>query len=202
MIDLVVLVPDRNMEYAIKGILNRRQSFGIRSVKFEIHVHPAHDPGCFIDGPEFLRFAVKRALYALVVQDFEGSGQEMNRIEMEADLEQHLADAGWSGRSAAVVIAPELENWVWSNSPHVDAALGWTGREPPLRKWLLQQGFLKKDEAKPSRPKEALQMALRVAGKSRTSKLYADLAEQVGLAHCVDPAFIKLRTALQTWFSP
>jgi hypothetical protein len=202
MIDLVVLVPDRNIEYTIKGILKRTQSLRIRSVKFEVNVHPTHDPGCFNDGPDFLRFAVNQARYALIALDYEGSGQEhnMSREEMEDDLEKRLADTGWSGRSAVVVIEPELENWVWSDSPHVDTALGWTGREPPLRKWLMQHAHLKKAEVKPSRPKETLQTALRIAGKSRTSKLYATLAEQVGLDSCVDPAFLKLKAILQKWF--
>lgn len=200
--DLIVLVPDRNMEYAINGILKRKHSLKIRSVKFEVHVHPAHDPGCFSDGPEFLRFALNQAHHALIALDHEGSGQEhdMNRMEMEDDLEKRLADTGWSGRSAAVVIAPELENWVWSDSPHVDTALGWIGREPSLRKWLLQQGYLKKNEMKPSRPKEALQQALRAAGKSRTSRLYTVLSEQVGFDRCIDPAFLKLKAILQRWF--
>ena len=203
MTDLIVLVPDRNTEYAVRGILARRQSLGIRAITVELHSHPAHDPGCFTDAPEFLLFAVRKAAYALVVFDHHGSGQDhtLDRCTMEADVEQRLAAAGWEGRSAAVVIAPELENWVWSASPHVDVILGWAGRVPPLRTWLQQQGHLTKADVKPLHPKEAMLAAIRQVGKSRTSKLYGNLADKVGFKQCTDEAFLKLRRVLCGWFA-
>ncbi len=202
MTDLVILVPDRSIEYAMRGILARPKSLGIRPVTVDMHSHPAHDSGCFADAPEFLLFAVNQAAHALVVFDHHGSGQEhtMDRTTMEADVEQRLSAAGWEGRCAAVVIEPELENWVWSTSPHVDAVLGWAGRRPPLRVWLQQQGHLAENDAKPADPKDALSAAIRVAGKSRTSKLYADLAGKVGFNRCMDEAFVKLRQVLNNWF--
>jgi hypothetical protein len=202
MTDLVVLVSDRNIEYAVRGILDRRESLGIRAITFELHSHPAHDPGCFTNGPEFLLFAVKKAAHALVVFDHHGSGQDhtLDRAAMEADVEQRLSAVGWEGRCAAIVIAPELENWVWSASPHVDTVLGWTGRTPTLKAWLQQQGHWADSDAKPADPKEALLAAIRVAGKSRTSKLYKDLAGKVGFNRCADEAFAKLRRVLHNWF--
>jgi hypothetical protein len=203
MTDLVILVPDRNIEYAIRGILARRQSLGIRTVSTDIHTHPAHDPGCFAHGPEFLQFAVRKAAHALVVFDHHGSGQDhtMVRAAMEADVERRLAAVGWEGRCAVVVITPELETWVWSTSPHVDTVLGWSGRIPPLRTWLQQQGHWAANDAKPRQPKEALLAAIRAVGKSRTSRLYADLAGQVGFNQCTDEAFTKLCRVLREWFS-
>ena len=200
--DLVVLVPDRNIEYAVRGILSRRESLGIRAITVELHSHPEHDPGCFAKGPEFLLFAVKKTAHALVVFDHHGSGQDytMDRAAMEVDVEQRLSAAGWEGRCAVVVIAPELEKWVWSASPHVDAALGWTGRTPRLRAWLQEHGHWAANEAKPSRPKDAVLAAIRAVGKSRTSRLYADLAGKVGFNQCTDEAFVKLRQVLHGWF--
>lgn len=125
----------------------------------------------------------------------------MDRSAMEADVERRLAAAGWEGRCAAVVIAPELENWVWSTSPHVDAVLGWPGRLPRLRDWLQQRGQWVAGDAKPKQPKEALLAALREVGKSRSSTLYADLAGKVGFNQCTDEAFAKLCRVLREWFS-
>jgi hypothetical protein len=203
MTDVVILVPDRNIEFAVRGILARRPSLGIRAVTTELHTHPAHDPGCFANGPEFLQFAVRKAAHALVVFDHHGSGQDhtMDRAAMEADVERRLAASGWDGRCAAIVISPELENWVWSTSPHVDAVLGWSGRVPPLRSWLQQQGRWAANDAKPAQPKEALLDAIRAVGKSRTSKLYSDLAGKVGFNQCTDEAFVKLCRVLRAWFS-
>jgi hypothetical protein len=202
MTDLVVLTSDRNLEYAIRGILARTRSLGIRPVTVDIHTHPAHDPGCFAGAPEFLSFAVSQAAHALVVLDHQGSGQEqwMDRAAMEADVETRLSKQGWDGRNAAIVIAPELENWVWSDSPHVDMVLGWSGRKPSLREWLLSRGHACATLSKPLHPKGALLDAIRLVGKSRTSKLYGDLAAVVSLERCVDPAFAKLKQVLRSWF--
>jgi len=200
--DLIILVPDRNMEYTIRALLTRTRSLRIRPVSVEVHTHPGHDPGCFVDGPDFLRFAVNQARYVLIMLDYEGSGQDhqLSRQAMEQDLRTRLEVAGWADRAEAIVIDPELDVWIWSNSPHVDVVLGWTGRIPDLRTWLTQQGYLTADSSKPRRPKEALLASIRVSGKSRTSKLYSDIAEKVTLKECSDKAFLKLKQVLSTWF--
>jgi hypothetical protein len=56
------------------------------------------------------------------------------------------------------------------------------------------------NQEKPKHPKKALEKALRMARKPRSSAIYQALAEKVGLARCSDQAFIKLKTALQNWF--
>ena len=115
-------------------------------------------------------------------------------------MEERLSSSGWGGRAACVAIDPELEVWVWTNSPHVESLLGWKGRQPGLRDWLREQGHLQGGEGKPSDPKGAVQMALRVARRPRESRLYAELAQTVSLDGCVDEAFLKLRRTLSGWF--
>ena len=137
----------------------------------------------------------------MVIFDCEGCGNEnLSRQRLEEEVEGRLAANGWPDRSRAIVIDPELEAWVWSNSPHVDAAMGWTGRTPGLRRWLMEKGMLQATEQKPRRPKEAVEMALRVVQKPRSSAIYRELARTVGLERCTDPAFLKLKETLQRWF--
>ncbi|HLF97809.1 MAG TPA: hypothetical protein VI457_11765 [Methylococcaceae bacterium] len=199
--DLVVLVADKNMEFAIKGVFGRYQAVPMREVSAVFHVHPEHDPGCRLRGHMFLKPFVNRCAHALVLLDHEGSGLDTkDRVAMEAEIESQLANSGWGNRAAAVVIAPELESWVWSDSPHVDSVLGWTNRNPSLRNWLQGNGYLRNGQSKPQRPKEALECALRTARRPRSSSLYLQLAQKVNLARCVDPSFIKLKTVLQAWF--
>jgi hypothetical protein len=119
---------------------------------------------------------------------------------LEADVEQRLATNGWADRARAIVIDPELESWVWSKSPEVDKALGWAGHVPALRPWLTQNGWLHESEAKPARPKEAMDAALRVVRRPRSSAIFRELAERVSFRRCTDAAFGKLITTLQTWF--
>ena len=174
---------------------------GIREPMPVVHVHPERDPGCLLRGHEFLSLFHKQFAHALILLDFEGCGQEKSTREaLEDVIEKRLSQSGWGERAAAVVIDPELEMWVWSDSPQVDAVLGWQGRSPDLRSWLKDQDLLQEGQAKPERPKEAMELALRTVRKPRSSSLYAQLARQVSLERCVDPAFIKLKTTLQTWF--
>lgn len=200
--DLVILVADNKIEAAMKGILSRPHALQIRALSVDYYGHPEHDPGCFQKGDEFLQFATSQARYALVIMDYEGSGHEqlMSRTEMETDLEQRLNRKGWHDRAAAIVIVPELENWVWSDSPHVDAVTGWAGRSPSLRSWLLEQGWLQSLGSKPVHPKEAMMAALRSVGKSASSSRYRELAEAVSFERCADDSFLKLKTVLKGWF--
>lgn len=199
--DLVVLVADKNMEFAIKGILGRAQALGIREAIPVVHVHPEKDPGCLLRGHEFLGLFQNQYAHALILLDCEGCGREESAREvLEDEIEKRLSQSGWGGRSAAVVIAPELEMWVWSDSPQVDTVLGWQRESPDLRSWLKTLNFLHEGQAKPDRPKEALELALRTVRKPRSSSLYFQLAQQVSMGRCVDPAFTKLKATLQRWF--
>lgn len=42
--DLVVLVPDKNMEASLRGLLSRCAALGLRDVTFDLFVHPERDP--------------------------------------------------------------------------------------------------------------------------------------------------------------
>ena len=199
--DLILLVADRNMKAALSGVLNRPEALGIRQVVFEVLVHPQKDPGVLHDAHNVLRAVAGKFAHALAVFDREGCGREAEgRKTLEASVEQRLATNGWADRAKAVVIDPELESWVWSDSPEVDNALGWAGHVPALRPWLTEKGLLQQSEAKPGRPKEAMEAALRLVRRPRSSAIYRELAERVSLRRCTDSAFRKLITTLQTWF--
>lgn len=201
-LDLVILAPGRDDREALDGLLSTRQpSLGIRPVSFEILVHPRRDPGCYHEAPDILQPYLRRAARALVMFDLEGSGQEARTAaEVAADLLGRLKRSGWDDRAAIVVIDPELEVWVWSDSPQVDAVLGWSGRIPSLRQWLESKGLWTAGNPKPSFPKDAFLAALREASVQKSSALFRELAERVGLERCNDPAFAELRGLLTAWF--
>ena len=202
LIDLVVLTADNNAQFAIRGILSRDASLAIRQVTPDYFVHPQKDPGIIANSHEFLRPFVRSHGHALVVMDREGSGRgESSREELEQEIEKQLRRTGWHDRAAAVVIDPELDIWVWSESPHVQSELGWGNRQPNLRSWMRQQGLLDEGKSKPARPKEALEAALYAVRIPRSSAVYRALAEKVSLSNCIDPAFLKLKKIVQTWFS-
>ncbi|MBM4091994.1 MAG: hypothetical protein FJ276_21565, partial [Planctomycetes bacterium] len=139
--DLIALVADGQMEFTLRGLLTRGRSLLFRQITADIYVHPGKDPGCLRRGHEFLRPFSRQYSHALVMHDREGCGrEESSRETLEAEMESRLNGSGWRNRCAAIVIDPELEVWVWSDSPEVAQVLGWGGDEPPLADWLKTRG--------------------------------------------------------------
>jgi len=196
--DLVVLVADRNMEVAVKTLIEKRyKSLGIRQVQADFFVHPRRDAGVFLEAHIFLQPHCNKYYYALVMFDHEGCGQENRPAwQVEQEVKERLEQTGWQGRCEVIVLEPELEAWVWSSSPHVPEALGLT---PEQMQQILQR-FPQNRLGKPQRPKEAMEECLRQAKIPRSSSIYAELAETVGLKNCVEPSFVKFRKTLQEWF--
>ena len=99
-----------------------------------------------------------------------------------------------------MVIDPELEAWVWSDSPHVGAVLGWSSTPSDLRRTLVEAGHLDAGQIKPHRPKDAFDLILPLSKKRRSSALFLELAQKVSFESCKDPSFLKLKVTLQKWF--
>jgi len=199
--DLVILAADGQIEFAVKGLLTRNLSIGFREISFDIFVHPEKDPGCLLRCHDFLRPFYRQYAHALVMFDRVGCGKEaFPRESLELEVEKRLSKSGWGDRSAVIVLDPELESWVWSDSPEVAPVLGWADKSPPLSLWLQQNGYLGVHQQKPERPKKAMEEALRFAKKGRSSSIYLELAKRVGVNRCVDPAFTKFKLLMKQWF--
>lgn len=197
--DLVLLVADKNAQFALSGALWRPEALGIRPIEFEFRVHPGRDGGARKSGVEVLALERRRFQHALLVFDFEGSGTDLpDAPALEAQLDDRLR-ARWSGEAKAIVIKPELDVWIWGSDNAVAEAIEWPVGKP-LRKWLHEHGFDFEPPEKPTRPKEALEAALQVAGLPRSSALYRRIAEKISLQRCSDRAFIRLRKQLTVWF--
>lgn len=200
--DLVVLVPDKNMEAMVTGLLSKAESFQIRHVDYVIFTHPGRDPGCLRESHNFLRQFAKQFTYAMVILDHEGCGREDKQPEVLAnEVQKRLSASGWEQRCVAILIVPELEAWVWNDSPNVERIFGWQAREIKLRDWLVNNGFWDPELSRPHRPKEAMEAALRQVRKVRSSSIYLNLAREVSFEHCDDPSFHKFKATLQAWFS-
>ncbi|MBW7905714.1 MAG: hypothetical protein LC135_00595 [Phycisphaerae bacterium] len=197
--DLIALVADKNIEAALRALLRRNRALGTRRIQAEIYVHPGRDPGCLRRAHDFLFAQSSSFQHALVLLDRQGCGSEDGAPALEAEIENRLR-SGWTDRARAIVIDPELEIWVWSDSPHVDEVLGWAGRLPGLRDWLVDERLLAKGALKPTDPKAAMDRALWAARIPRSSAIYARLAETVSFQRCQDRAFLRLRQTLANWF--
>jgi hypothetical protein len=200
--DLVALVADADQRETLTSLLGkRRKSLGIRDLRYKLLKHPQRDSGCVHGAVAVLETQVGLAMHALVVLDHEGSGQEtVAAQELARRLKGRLEDAGWEDRAEVVVIQPELEAWVWSDSPHLEEVLGWPEDEPHLRSWLAAKGLWLEGSPRPTHPEEALHRVLKHTRVRHSAALYGQLAEKVSLVHCSDASFVHLKSVLRRWF--
>ena len=168
MTDLVILVADKNMQFAMRGALARPEALGIRAVTHDFRPHPERDGGARTSGVDILALERRRFGHALLVFDLEGCGAEQG--QSAEDLERLLDVLRW----------PQAGN---------------------VRTWLQAQGFVFDAHGKPDRPKDVIEALVRFCRLPRSSAQYEKITVRVSLRRCSDPAFGRLRTALQNWFT-
>jgi hypothetical protein len=137
--DCVILVADLDTENAIKGLLARPQAIGCRSITFDIFRHPRRDPGVRLESASFFKSLIASYDRAIAILDRHGSGCDDQLAQIIEQEIENLMPVEWRGNAVAIVIDPELESWVWSDSPEVEKILGWQGRQPNLREWLAAE---------------------------------------------------------------
>ena len=201
--DLVILAADKDLEFALRGMLSRPKALGTRTVEEDIFVHPEHDPACALRGVDFLDNLSGQYRFGLLIFDHEGSGMEaIAPQELQKSLNAKFVSSAWGNRARAIVLVPELEACIWSTSPNIDHVVGWKNHKPGLRPWLMEQGWLQAAEVKPAEPQKAFEAALREVRKPRSASLYQQIAEKVSLRQCTDAAFLELKGILSNWFPP
>ena len=198
-LDVVVLVPDADWEQAVSALLSRPCALGIRGLSFQVVRHPQRDPGVRTAAAGLLRPFQGRARFALVCLDLEGSGHPGPPEDLAQGIEEMLKPE-WGDRCAAVVVDPELERWIWADSPHVARSLGWQGTMGELRTELEGRGRWPASAQKPLRPKETMREVMRSTGRPVSAAVFRGIAERVSLQGCTDPAFHRFREVLRAWF--
>jgi hypothetical protein len=197
----VFLLADKGMEQVITGFLGREyfhRSLGCARFSFnpssDLIVSPTKDSGMLKYASGLLRSYEKSHERPVVVVDADWTGTPGASVIRER-LEQSLS-AGWK-QFAVIVIEPELEAWIMSDTPHLARIF----RCPDnCRQVLAGAGYWPDDAAKPPRPKEALEY-LKRQHKSRGFKAdFGKLAAAMSVRQCQDAAFLQLRDHLRAWF--
>jgi len=204
--NLVILAADGTMVAVLRSFFERQFHHALECATFDfdptsdIFNNPLEkDGGVHRRCHEILRPYLKSHRYALVILDQQFGG-ERPADEVREEIEQLLNANGWDGRSAAIVIDPELEVLLWQDNINVERAL--LHRGEPLRQILAQDGSWPDGMAKPSAPKELLQTLIRKNRAGAPISVYSQIASTVSTAACVDPAFHRIRGKLRTWFPP
>jgi hypothetical protein len=207
--DLLFLVADKNMAEAVGGLLERDQVhriIGCAEFRFDARrdikvAAGQNDPGLYVRANELLRPLAADYRNAVVIVDEEWDGSP-GADSITRRLGEHLVDAGWSGaNSLPLVVRPEADAWLWSDSPHSATALGWPSWAE-LRPALERQGLLTAGRTKPERPKEAAEWALKNCGRKapRSAALYRKVSSSVSVHRCEDTTLALLLNTLRTWF--
>jgi hypothetical protein len=196
--DLVVLVPDADIEFGLRALLARHQALRIREIKsIEFRRHPRRDPGTCREPESVLEGSSREFERALVVLDEAWTGSP-GRAAIESGVEARLART-FGTNVRCICICPEIEQWIWTDSPHLAAAVDWD--EPAkLREWLEERNLWARHSQKPADPKSALDAVLRDRRIPHSSALFAKLGERMSVVRCSDPSFVKLVEVVRGWF--
>ncbi len=196
--DLVILVADKNTQFALKGAVARPTALSIRPIELSFLVHPDRDGGARSSGPEMLATQARNHRHALLIFDYEGCGWSGEPEVLEAELDGRL-HAVWKARAKTVVIQPEVDAWMWGSENALRDIFGWSGQQG-IRGWLEEKGYRIGSDGKPERPKEAMNLLCRSQRQQRSSSLYETIASRISLKSCTDRAFARVRSQLQAWF--
>jgi hypothetical protein len=201
--DLIIVAADRAAQVMLIELLNRLPpALGLREFSWQVLVHENRDPGCYTKGVDKLDLSAKDFEHCILIFDHEGCGAEhKSPTEIQSELEQKLTNGLWPNRNAVIVIDPELENWVWTNSIHTSAAMGWGSDRDGLKSWLIAKDWLGPNDEKPKRPKEAMEASHKFKVKAPiTSDTFATIAAKASFKSCTSPSFLKFKSTITTWF--
>ena len=204
--DLILLVPDVSIEKTVCAILEyRRQALHIRELSFDCIRWHGRDGGVRKHAHTILQLHREKYRNAVVIFDHHGCGEEDQKTacQIENDVMSNLVNFGWNDNNAlVVVIEPELEAWVWSDSPWVAKVVEWLdGDTESLKLYVKGIGFQFDHLGKPVKPKEALEQVLRKTGIPYSASNFKRMAEKVSWRYCEDRSFLKLKNFLCQRFS-
>ena len=202
--ELVILVADGTMAAVFRAFFGReRWDLTLQCAQFDlwpeedIFHDPLHtDGGVHKSAQELLRPYLNTHSRAMVVLDQQFGG-ELPAAEVRQDILARLHQNGWNDRCEVVVINPELEVWLWQNSPHVEQAVGFSGS---LRQHLQDNGKWPAGAPKPLEPKEAMQALVKAKKPLKTQVVYSRIARSVSIHGCRDQSFDLFANTIRHWF--
>ena len=203
--DLLVYVADADALAFMKAILERPPALGIRPISFDIERHPMRDAGMVQSGAELARMKKGRYHKALLMWDHHGSGRDHRQTPdvVSHEIQSKLDSFTWRENSAATVLVPELEQWLWFCENAMIAHLRITVTQ--LAEWqnehARKQG-LTAEVAKSDQPKECFEYIMRRKLKRTISpRDFEEIAKRASitsLAGC--RSFSVIAQTLRSWF--
>ncbi len=200
--DLCVLCPDQTWLATLQALLDRPQSLDIRGVSADVKSVPGQTDGWVRqNGVVFLEMMSARYRHAILVFDHQGCGDSRPANVIERELQDGLRPA-WGDRACAIVVDPELEEWVIGSHAWLPNLAELRGVRP--REWFQEEGLWRQGEAKPDDPKEALHRLFRRFGVAQSAATYRKIASHASLRsdRCRSSSYPRFVETLRRWFPP
>ena len=162
---------------------------------------PQWIPGTYTTGEELMRPFQKTHRHAVLMLDAQWDGSP-GAAAIRTDLSNRILVTGWPADAfKVIVIEPELEAWIWQRNQRLATALKFGSVAEMVKAVHDAKVDWPNGQAKPSRPKEALEaVATRKRKIGYSSALHRAITTTISLAGCRDNAFLELRQTLQRWF--
>ncbi len=208
--DCVFFTADSTMKQALLGFMTRNHRFahynlGTAPFAFDpnedLFSSATMDPGTYTTGEELMRPFQKTHRHAVLMLDAQWDGSP-GAAAIRTDLSNRILVTGWPADAfKVIVIEPELEAWIWQRNQRLATALKFGSVAEMVKAVHDAKVDWPNGQAKPSRPKEALEaVATRKRKIGYSSALHRAITTTISLAGCRDNAFLELRQTLQRWF--
>ena len=86
--DLIILVPDGDIEVALQSLLAHHQRLRIQPIRSKIYQYPQRNAGVRTKAYELMRLFCRQFRFGLVVLDWEGSGANETPRQLEEQMDQ------------------------------------------------------------------------------------------------------------------
>lgn len=205
--DCVFFVADKTMRETFLGFLGREDrgnQLGCGAFEFDpgedlFFAAGQNDPGLWTRANELVRPFLTTHHKAVVALDCAWNGSPGQAAILEC-ISQQLQDSGWdTNRFVVIAINPELEEWIWQDSPILEKELRHSG-PASLRLSLAERGLWPANQSKPPSPKEVFLQIQEENRVKKSSAVFKRIAAAVPIAACTDPEFKRLIAQLQAWF--
>jgi hypothetical protein len=203
--DLLVYTADSDALAVCKAILARTRALKIPAIDFSVDRHPGRDPGMIKDGPELMRFRRREYKKVILIWDFHGCGIENSMTSQECidSISDRLNTSGWKNDSAAVIVIPEIEEWLWHNPNSIRTHFKIEQKEFDNYLEVFSQRHSRDiQKLKKEQPKELLEFIRRQLNKPSSPRDFEQISKIASLTDWENSSSFKsFKLALTSWFT-
>lgn len=205
--DCAFYVADKTMRDTFEGFLSREDrclQLGCGHFDFVpsedlFFAGGQNDPGIFTRGGALVSSLINTHKKLVIALDCDWDGSP-GQAEILSKVTNQLHQGGWAPQDVLVIaIEPELEQWIWQDSPVLAAELRMNAPQG-LKAMLGQRGLWPAEAAKPPSPKDLFIQLRRENNVKLSSSIFKRIASKVPVAACEDGEFRRLLAQLRAWF--